>query len=215
MEIKNTILKNSILIVDDDPALLKMAGEILRGNYNISSAKSGKQAVELLKSGCLPDIILLDIDMPEMDGFMTFDEIKKIESAKYIPVIFLTGITQSEAELQGISSGAVDYIKKPFVKEILLARLKVHLENGKKLRQLIEMERNKIENGIDKDKFEIIAKDLTETERKIALLVVLGYTNQEIGEYLSYSYNYVKKIVGVIFEKCAVSKRSELKKMCM
>ena len=205
--------KNTILIVDDDPALLKMAGEILRGNYAVSCVKSGCEAVALLQTDYMPDIILLDIDMPELNGFDTLTALREIENAQDIPIVFLTGVTRTEAELKGLSCGAVDYITKPFIKEILLARLKVHLENGKRLRQLSIVEKNRQEIRIDEGKFERTSAGLNDTEKKVLRLIVLGYTNQEIGEALHYTYNYVKKVVATIYEKKYVSKRSELKKL--
>ena len=205
--------KNTILIVDDDPALLKMAGEILRGNYAVSCVKSGCEAVALLQTDYLPDIILLDIDMPELNGFDTLTALREIENAQDIPIVFLTGVTRTEAELKGLSCGAVDYITKPFIKEILLARLKVHLENGKRLRQLSIVEKNRQEIRIDEGKFERTSAGLSDTEKKVSRLIALGYTNQEIGDALHYSYNYVKKVVATIYEKKYVSKRSELKKL--
>jgi DNA-binding response OmpR family regulator len=206
-------VKNAVLIVDDDPVLLKMAGEILRDDYAVSCAKSGYEAVDLLQMDYRPDIILLDIDMPGLSGFGTLTALREIEDAQDIPIVFLTGVTKTEAELKGLSCGAVDYITKPFIKEILLARLKVHLENGKRLRQLNMMEKNKQEIRIDEEKFERTSAGLSDTEKKILRLIALGYTNQEIGESLHYSYNYVKKVVGTIYEKKYVSKRSELKKL--
>jgi DNA-binding response OmpR family regulator len=157
--------KNAVLIVDDDPALLKMAGEILRGNYAVSCVKSGYEAVTLLQTDYMPDIILLDIDMPGLSGFDTLTALREIEDAQDIPIVFLTGVTKAEAELKGLSCGAVDYITKPFIKEILLARLKVHLENGKRLRQLSMMEKNKQEIRIDEEKFEQISAGLSDTEK--------------------------------------------------
>ncbi len=207
--------KPIVLVVDDDPALLKMAGEILKDSYAVSFAKSGVQMVELVKGGLMPDMILLDVDMPEQNGFDALLTLRELEDAQEIPVVFLTGIDQPEAELKGLSSGAVDYITKPFVREILLARLNVHLENGRRLRQLSIMEKSERGKQLDEEKFWRLSVDLNETERKILRLIALGYTNQEISEALSYSYNYVKKVVNIIYEKKLVNKRSELKKLLM
>ncbi len=207
--------KNAVLIVDDDPALLKMSGEILKGDYEVSCVKSGSEAVSLLQMDYMPDIILLDVDMPGLNGFDTLIALRQIEDVQDIPIVFLTGVTKTKAELKGLSCGAVDYITKPFVKEILLARLKVHMENGKRLRQLSMMEKNSQEIRIDEEKFEQISVGLSDTEKKILRLIALGYTNQEMGEALHYSYNYVKKVVGAIYEKKYVSKRSELKKLLL
>lgn len=115
--------ENHILIIDDDLMLLKTAEEILSDQYNVSVAKSGIQALNLLNKNIIPDLILLDIDMPQMDGYETLEEIKKIPRCELIPIIFLTGFSEMDYEVRGLKAGAVDYIVKPFAKEILLAGL--------------------------------------------------------------------------------------------
>ena len=82
--------ENHILIIDDDLMLLKTAEEILSDQYNVSVAKSGIQALNLLNKNIIPDLILLDIDMPQMDGYETLEEIKKISGCELIPILFLT-----------------------------------------------------------------------------------------------------------------------------
>ena len=116
--------KNSILIVDDDLILLKTAEEILSSIYTVSVAKSGKQAITLLKKGVVPDLILLDIAMPEMDGYTTLEKMKSIPNCQDIPVIFLTGFAESDYEVKGLKAGAVDYIVKPFDINVLIKRMK-------------------------------------------------------------------------------------------
>jgi DNA-binding NarL/FixJ family response regulator len=143
--------------------------------------------------------------MPGMNGFNTLRKLREIDAAADIPVIFLTGVNTPESELEGLSAGGVDYITKPFVREILLARLHIHLENSLRMKK---------ENGrIDEKKLSEFSKELNETESKVVHLLALGYTNKEISETLNYSYNYVKKVVGVIYEKKCISKRSEIKKL--
>jgi Response regulators consisting of a CheY-like receiver domain and a winged-helix DNA-binding domain len=206
---------NFVLIVDDDPVILEMTCEILKNRYTVSCVKSGFDAIELLQSDYMPDIILLDIEMPNLNGFETLKKIRDMEDFQDVPVIFLTGVTQTNYELKGLSYGAVDYITKPFVKEILLMRLKVHLENGKRLRHLSIIEKDKSKNRINEKKFELFRDDLNDTEMNIARLIALGYTNHEISETLFYSYSYVKKLVGIVYEKKHVTKRSDLKKMLL
>lgn len=201
--------KNTILLIDDDRALLKMAGEILRADYEVSFATSGAQAIELLEGDYTPDIILLDIDMPDMDGFSTLLAIRELDNARDIPVLFLTGVTQTESEIEGLSLGASDYITKPFIKGILLARIKRHLENSRRLNGL----KNERPGGIDEEKFESLGSALSDTEKKVARLIARGYTNREIADELSYSYAYVKKVVNTIFGKLGIHKRNEVKKL--
>ena len=192
--------KNSILIVDDDLILLKTAEEILSSIYTVSVAKSGKQAITLLKKGVVPDLILLDIAMPEMDGYTTLEKMKSIPNCQDIPVIFLTGFAESDYEVKGLKAGAVDYIVKPFVKEVLLARVEMHLERSAK-----ETGKSFADAAIE--------KKLTPIEWKIALAVAQGMENREIAEQMNYSYGYVKNVIARIFSKLEIERRRELRKL--
>ncbi len=206
-------IKATVLLVDDDIAFLKNASEALREDYEVSFAASGAEALELAAAGSVPDIVLLDVAMPNMDGYETLAALREIEDMRDVPVVFLTSMTTPESELRGIEAGAMDYIKKPFVREILLARVRRHLENGRRLRELSIAEKNKLESGIDEEKFMQASSGLSETERKMLRLILLGYSNREIGEALNYSYTYVRKVVNVIYEKKFVSSRADLKKL--
>lgn len=202
---KNGMKENSILVIDDDLILLKTAEEILSEQYNVSVAKSGVQALNLLKKNIIPDLILLDIDMPEIDGYETLEKIKKINGCELIPIIFLTGFSEMDYEVKGLKAGAVDYIVKPFVKEILLARVERHLEryNQRQKRKSIELS----------ERAEEVRKKLTPTEWKIALAIAEGMENKEIAESMHYSYGYVKNLIAKIFVKLDIEKRRELQKL--
>ena len=115
--------ENHILIIDDDLMLLKTAEEILSDQYNVSVAKSGIQALNLLNKNIIPDLILLDIDMPQMDGYETLEEIKKISGCELIPIIFLTGFSEMDYEVRGLKAGAVDYIVSHLQKKSYLPGL--------------------------------------------------------------------------------------------
>ena len=105
--------KNTLLIVDDEEANLKTLTHILDSNYGIYTATSGENAIEKAKK-YLPDLILLDILMPGMDGYQTLSEIKKCEELQNISVIFITGLDSDEDEEKGLALDAADYITKPF-----------------------------------------------------------------------------------------------------
>lgn len=199
--------KNSILIVDDDLILLKTAEEILSKMYTVSVAKNGKQALTLLEKGVVPDLILLDIAMPEMDGYVTLEKIKMIPDCQEVPVIFLTGFAESDYEVKGLKAGAVDYIVKPFVKEVLLARVERHLARSAK-----ETGRHSADAVIERNREEV-QKKLTPMEWKIALAVAQGMENREIAEQMNYSYGYIKNIITRIFSKLEIEKRRELRKL--
>jgi putative two-component system response regulator len=116
----------SILVVDDNIANLKLVRGQLSDSYRVSMAKSGAQALSMV-SKTLPDLILLDIDMPEMDGFETMERLKRHEGLSRIPVIYLTANNDTETEVRALESGAKDFVKKPFEKDILRHRISLHI----------------------------------------------------------------------------------------
>lgn len=120
-----------ILVIDDDTANLKIANRILSAeNMRVSCLKSGEEALHFLQQDgegrrtVLPDLILLDIRMPGLDGFQTIAALKENKDTAAIPVIFLTADEDVETELRGLSAGAMDFIKKPFIPEVLLLRVR-------------------------------------------------------------------------------------------
>jgi len=118
---------NRILVVDDTPANIQSLAAILKEKgYQISVATNGKQALEVL-ARVPPDLILLDVMMPELDGFETCRRIKASEQWREIPIIFLTAKTETADIVQGFELGAVDYVAKPFNTHELLARVNTHL----------------------------------------------------------------------------------------
>ena len=120
--------KERILIVDDISDNIQILGSILRNyEYSINIANNGKQALKLLEK-IDPDLILLDIMMPEMDGYETIQKIKENPKLKDTPVIFLTAKSDTEDIVKGFNLGAVDYVTKPFNSVELIARIKNHLE---------------------------------------------------------------------------------------
>ena len=114
-----------VIIVDDDETNLKMAGHILsKAHMRVTAMKSGETLLKYVAEKDIPDLILLDIKMPGMDGFETLEMLKKIDKARDIPVIFLTADEKDQTEARGLLAGAVDFIKKPFVPEILSIRVR-------------------------------------------------------------------------------------------
>ena len=119
--------KKLVLIVDDAPANLQMMRSILKDDFKIRVATSGAKALDLVKAEPHPDLILLDVTMPEMDGYEVCGILKATPKAKDIPVIFLTGKTEADDETKGFQVGAVDYIHKPFSPAVVKARVHTHL----------------------------------------------------------------------------------------
>ncbi|MBF0322191.1 MAG: two-component system response regulator, partial [Magnetococcales bacterium] len=119
--------KNHILVVDDEPINLKVLSNILRDLYSISVAKDGPHALARVAAGPKPDLILLDVMMPDMDGLEVCQRLKQEESTAHIPVIFVTALGQPHNETQGFEAGAVDYITKPISPSVVLARIRTHI----------------------------------------------------------------------------------------
>ncbi|MDR2701983.1 MAG: response regulator [Spirochaetaceae bacterium] len=118
--------KKLILLVDDNPANLRIGKNVLEKKYAVASAPSAEKMFTLLENNT-PAIILLDIDMPEMNGYEAIKILKSKPETKNIPVIFLTAKTESDDELEGLSLGAIDYITKPFNPVLLLKRIEIPL----------------------------------------------------------------------------------------
>lgn len=152
MKIDNRQIK--ILLIDDTPVNLEIAGKILeKENYDIYIAESGYTALKLIEDTDF-DLILLDIMMPEMDGFETYKKMKEHKKFNDVPVIFFTAKVDIESVINGFELGAVDYIRKPFNGLELKARVRTHVEL-KKMREELE-EKNK-SLAYAYDKLEIIA----------------------------------------------------------
>lgn len=118
-----------VIVVDDDEKNLMVAGHILNAaRMRVTAMKSGAALLAFLKEKEVPDLILLDIKMPDMDGFETLIELRKLPKAKDVPVIFLTADDKGETEATGLALGAVDFIKKPFIPEVLTLRVRHMLD---------------------------------------------------------------------------------------
>jgi len=130
--------RQSILVIDDEKANLKILSELFKSKVNIVLAKNGEQGIEKAIK-FKPDVILLDIIMPEMSGFEVIMQLKKHEETSAIPVIFITGLTDVVDESQGLALGACDYIQKPFHIDIVRARVDLHLKLAEQRTQLEQL----------------------------------------------------------------------------
>ena len=192
--------ENRILCVDDDINMLNTVEDILiSSGYSVSLAKSGKQAVELVRKGIGFQLILLDVDMPEMDGYETFKEIRNVPQGKEIPIIFLTAKDEPDFEIKGFEYGAADYITKPFVKSVFLARIKNRITALSSHR------------SIEDENLSKLAGKLSGLELKIVALIAEGLSNQEIADKTGYSYGYIKRVVSGILDKTEMTRRSDIR----
>ena len=131
-------MKGHILIADDEPTNLDILVDIFEENYEISIAVNGEQALDLARTA-LPDLILLDVMMPVLNGYEVCAELKQDAATADIPVIFITGLSEDQAETQGLDVGAVDYVTKPINPKIIQKRVTNHIELKKardRLKQL-------------------------------------------------------------------------------
>ena len=163
-----------ILVVDDTQKNVQLLGIILkRQNYLINVAYSGPEAIELAQK-VFPDLILLDIMMPGMDGYETCERLKKDPKTESIPIIFLTAKSEVDDIIKGFDVGAVDYVTKPFHSTILLSRVRTHLRLRGALREL-EAQKDELEKAVMFDGltklynhkfiFEILSKEMSGAKR--------------------------------------------------
>ena len=153
-----------ILVVDDDTSNLQMANRILSGeNLRVSCLKSGEDATKFLQEN-RPDLILLDVHMPGMNGFDTIAAIRENKETADIPVIFLTADDDSNTEKKGLEAGAMDFIKKPFVPEVLLLRVRHTIELIRLQTNLAyEVEKKTQEVTAQHEKLEKISRQIATT----------------------------------------------------
>ena len=116
-----------ILVVDDNPAALEiLAARLSAGGYQVLTASDGEEGLTLARK-VLPDLVLLDIMMPGIDGFEVCRRLKSDPSTEDIPVIFLSALGDTEDKVRGLQLGALDYVSKPFKREEVIARVDTHL----------------------------------------------------------------------------------------
>lgn len=195
--------KHLVMIIDDDDDAIAVMKSQISILYDILAANSGKEATNLLMSiERKPDLILLDVNMPGMDGYETLEEIRKYQNLSEIPVVFLTGMTEEHYEYKGLQTDAVDYLKKPVAGRVLIARIHhyIELHSGRKNQDILDMEL------IDK-----IAEPLTNRELEVANLMAEFRSDREISELLHVSVPYVKKLVGNVKDKLDLDKRGDIR----
>lgn len=183
-----------IMVVDDNPDNLNVVADLLANDYSIRAVPSGYRALELLEQSTLPDLILLDVMMPGMDGYQVLKRIKALPETRDIPVIFLTALDSTRDEEMGLDAGAVDYITKPIRPSILMARVRTHLEL-KEARDLLGNQNETLELEI--------AKRMQENEEiknvGIRALARLAETrDSETGRHIMRTSLYVKTLAKIL-----------------
>jgi len=133
--------KNSVLVVDDERSNLEVLISILSPEYTVFMTKKGSSALEMANK-YVPDLILLDILMPEMNGFEVLSALKASDKTRHIPVIFITGLDSVEDEEKGLELGAVDFIHKPFSAKVVKLRVRNQIHVVNQMRKLEMLQRN-------------------------------------------------------------------------
>ena len=184
-------VKHTILIVDDTPQNLVIIGELLRPLYHIRAVNSGERALRAAHTEPRPDLILLDIMMPEMDGREVLRRLREDKATQDIPVIFITAMSASEDEEIGLELGAVDYITKPFVPAIVLARVHTQLEL-KQARDRLAEQNDWLEREVARRMREnLLIQDLSMR----ALACIAEARDNETGHHILRTQSYVRILV--------------------
>ncbi|MCL2008083.1 MAG: response regulator [Treponema sp.] len=197
---ENKVIKNSVLIVDDDNLNIVALTHILGPDYKVYSASNGPDGIKIANEH-LPDVVLLDIVMPGMDGHAVLAELKKSPKTQQIPVIFVTAIDCEHEEEKALTFGASDYITKPFVSAIVKLRVQNQMKIINQMHLIIEKE---IAEKSSHAKFEFLSNMshdmLTPMNAIVGLTQILKLTHTEgqTREYLDDIDNASKELLGFL-----------------
>ncbi|MDJ0636676.1 MAG: response regulator transcription factor [Xenococcaceae cyanobacterium MO_188.B29] len=195
-----------LLLIDDDPNLILLVKDYLefRG-YQVMTAENGREALDILEQN-IPDMIICDVMMPEMDGYSLVNHIREEPRTNRIPVLFLSAKGQSQDRVKGLNEGADVYMVKPFEPEELVAQVESSLNQIKRWQQGRPI-------GLDASGPTIHVPhhvELTPTELKVVQLVAKGMANREIAEKLKVSQRTIESHVSNMLNKTSLNNRTEL-----
>jgi len=194
--------KKRILIVDDDTEIRDLLEfDISSSGYYTDTASDGMEGLNKALNNKY-DLILLDVMMPNMDGWDTLKAIRKNKNTEYIPVIMITAVSEDQKMVSGLKIGADDYIVKPFILPNLLARIEAVLRRSKWQEESASKKEKKINKDVNIDA-------LTPKEKEVLSLVAKGASNQEIADKLCVQDVTVKTHLNSIFKKLKVSNRTQ------
>ncbi len=193
----------TLLLVDDDSFILATLVDILKPWYRLLVAKNGKEAIAHTREEPRPDLILLDIVMPDMDGFTVCETLKSTPATRDIPIIFVTGSSSSTDEAYGFGLGASDYITKPLSAPIIIERIKNHLALKRAQHRLADQNELLEELVRDRTRELEITKDVT--IHGMALLS--GLRDNETGNHIRRTQHYIREIANYLKDNTAYDQR--------
>ena len=186
----------TVLVVDDTPDNLMLIADLLRNRYRVKAANSGEKALRLLQGDALPDLILLDIMMPGLSGYDVAKQLKRAPRTRNIPIIFLTAMAAAEDEIRGLGLGAADYITKPIIPPVLLARVETQIK-VKAAADFLRDQNDFLEQEVQRRTREVTAiQDVT-----IHAMASLAETrDNETGNHIRRTQHYVKLMAELLRE---------------
>jgi DNA-binding NarL/FixJ family response regulator len=195
-----------LLLIDDDPNLILLVKDYLefRG-YEVITAENGREALEVLEQD-VPDMIICDVMMPEMDGYSLVSAIRSDPKTSWIPVLFLSAKGQSQDRVKGLNIGADVYMVKPFEPEELVAQVESSLKQASRL-----IQHKDAKGGDSTPKIQVpFDVELTPTELRVVQFVARGMANREIAEELNVSQRTIESHVSNMLGKTGLHNRTEL-----
>ncbi|NES74312.1 MULTISPECIES: response regulator transcription factor [Okeania] len=202
----NTTDQRRLMLVDDDPNLILLVKDYLefRG-YQVTTAENGREALEKLENE-IPELIICDVMMPEMDGYTLVQHIRENPSTEWVPVLFLSAKGQSQDRVKGLNTGADVYIVKPFEPEELVAQVESSLKQASRL--IKHQNSAMVSNG---PKIKVRRNvELTPTELKVVQLVAQGMANRDIAQLMEVSQRTIESHVSNMLGKTGLHNRTEL-----
>ncbi len=184
--------RSSVLIVDDSPDSITALGELLKPHYQVRAVTTGERAIAVATSDQPPDLMLLDVMMPDISGFDVLHRLRTHPVSRAIPVIFVTALHTTDEESEGLAGGAVDYITKPFRPSIVLARVRTHLEL-KHARDLLADHNRRLEAEVERRMAE---NQLVQDVSIRALALVTEARDHETGNHIQRTSAYVRTLAG-------------------
>jgi putative two-component system response regulator len=189
--VETAVPQKTVLVVDDTKENLTVIGQLLRPFYHVRVANSGQRALQVADSEPRPDLILLDVMMPDMDGYQVLQGLRQKLYTRTIPVIFVTAMDGDEDEEHGLSLGAVDYVTKPIKPGLLLARVRAHLEL-KAARDALSRQNAELDAEVH---LRMTENDLIKDFSLHALATLAEKRDNETGNHLRRTQAYIEALV--------------------